>query len=347
MGKNINSLRATHMAASSNSDIFQSIREAVGQTLEMAEAESKISDETKEMLSQLMLTRKGTGEIVLDMSAHQKAQAQSNQWTNKERQEQDRYLNPTRLPQVIPGLSGLSSGQYLAFVQRPLDRSGENGPFLAKQSLRILEQYSAKELAAEKNKLFGRQQRYVAKMAIDQLLSKKHNIKDQAQLDKLRSQTSPQDQFELAASEFHITTNEVMIRLSKFAVAATLVERIKIKAIQLKKAESQFELMLRKLGSASEGAVSKTRIKEMFIGFKNDLNTLARELTKLNHFFDDIFQSMDNEKFDPAFQTYHKHAAIIDAVASRWVIIMSEAKRNDNSRSLAEQIKGMHSVFES
>ncbi|SCA57017.1 hypothetical protein MTBPR1_40040 [Candidatus Terasakiella magnetica] len=334
------------MATETSEDFFQAIREAVSQTLDMAEAQSKISDETRELLSQLILTRRGDGEIVLDMSAHQKMKAGENSWVNKERNDQDRYINPTRLPQLVPGLSGLTSGQYLAFVQRPLDRNGDNAPFLVDQSLRLYDQYHHKDLAAERNKLFGHYQRHVAKILIDDLLSKEHDTSDQEELDKLRAQTPPQKQFEMAAKALDISTTEVMNNLFKYAIALYNIERIKTKAVQLKKAQQKFELILRKLANTDSGPTAKTRVKDIFLGFQKDLTFMAKEIGYLNNkAFQPIIEKMHKESFQDQYLDLHRHGARLDALATRWVIIFNEANNQDNLRTTVEKIKGMHTVF--
>ncbi|WP_135080768.1 hypothetical protein [Terasakiella sp. SH-1] len=334
------------MATDSSEDFFQAIREAVGHTLEMAEADAKISDETKDLLSQLILTRRGDGEIVLDMSAHQRMKAGENSWVNKERTEQDRFVNPTRLPQLVPGLSGLTSGQYLAYVQRPLDRNGDNAPFLLKETLRLCRGYHPKEKAAERNKLFGQIQRYVAKTLIDQILSDEHKINDQAELDKLRTATSPQQQFEMASSVLNIPTAEVMNRMFKYAVAIHNIDRIKAKAIQIKKAQEKFELLLRKLANSDSGPSATTRVKEIFLGFKKELALMDKQVAYLGgQCLQPIITKMHRDSFDEQFLELHRHGARLDAMASRWVIIFNEANNQDNIRNTVERIKGMHKVF--
>ncbi|MDV7338131.1 hypothetical protein RYZ26_00890 [Terasakiella sp. A23] len=331
------------MAGDNNDDIFQSIRQAVGQTLEMAEAESKISDETKTLLSQLILTRRGDGEVVLDVGALQRMKAAENQWVDKERSEQDRLVNPTRLPQLVPGLNGLASSQYLAFVQRPLERNGDNAPFLEAAAHRLIDEYNEKEKAAERNKLFGTMQRYVAKMLIDALLSKEHGITDQDELDKLRDATAPKDQFALASKILGIPTNEVMNRLYKLGVALTLIEGIKMKALKIRKAEAAFEASLRKLASNDSGPTAKTRIKEIFVGFKKELDLMAKAYTQITRELSPIIEKMQKDNFDQSFSNLHRSAAVLDAMASRWVIIIGEA--NNKAHRPGEIIKGMHKVF--
>lgn len=333
------------MAGDTNADIFQTIRSAVGQTLEMAEAESKISEDTKDLLSQLVLTRRGDGEIVLDVGALQRLKAAENQWVDKERNEQDRLVNPTRLPQLVPGLSGLSSGQYLAFVQRPLEKNGDNGPFLQQAALRLVEQYSAKERMAERNRLFGQMQRHVAKLLIDEVVRKEYGLSDQAAVDQRREEIAPKDQFILAAKVLEISTAEVMGRLFKYSVALTLIERIKAKALKIRKAQPAFEATLRKLASADTGPVAKCRIKDIFLGFKQELDLMAREYTALSRQLQPLLEKMKKDSFDKSFADLHRAAARLDALASRWVIIIGEANNPDNMRAPVERIKGMHIVF--
>ncbi|WP_028877872.1 hypothetical protein [Terasakiella pusilla] len=333
------------MAGDTNADIFHTIRAAVGQTLEMAEAESKISDETKKLLSQLVLTRRGDGEIVLDVGALQRLKATDNQWVDKERNEQDRLVNPTRLPQLVPGLNGLSSGQYLAFVQRPLEKNGDNGHFLEQAALRLVEQYNVKERMAERNRLFGQMQRYVAKLLIDELLRKEHGLSDQASIDKLRDETPPKDQFILAAKVLEIPTSEVMARLFKYGVALTLIERIKVKALKIRKAQPAFEATLRKLAAEDTGPVAKSRIKDIFLGFKQELDQMAKEYTALGRQLQPIIEKMKKDNFEKSYADLHRAAARLDALASRWMIIIGEANNPDAMRTPVERIKGMHIVF--
>ncbi len=329
----------------SNDDIFHSIRVAVSQTLEMAEADSKISEETKEVLSQLILTRRGDGEIVLDVAGLQRIKAAENQWVNKDRNEQDRFVNPTRLPQLVPGLQGLQAAQYLAYVQRPLERDGDNGSFLEAAALRLYDQYHDREHAAERNRLFGQHQRYVAKLLIDSLLTKEHGVTDAAELEKLRQTTSPQDQFAMAAKELNISTTEVMNRLFKYGIALTLIERIKNKAFRIKKAESQFEGALRRLAQTDSGPAAKTRIKEIFLGFKKDLEQMGKEVANLPKELEPITTCMHKDSFEDRFSKLHRAAARLDALASRWLIIIGEANNKDKMRSDVDRIKGMHKVF--
>lgn len=333
------------MAAETNDDIFQSIRKAVGQTLEMAEAESKISPETKDLLSQLILTRRGDGEIVLDVGALQRMKATDNQWTNKERSEQDRLVNPTRLPQLVPGLSGLASSQYLAFVQRPLEKSGENGHFLENAALRLFDQYNDKEMAAERNRLFGPMQRYVAKLLIDALLKQTHKVKTPEELDNLRADTPAQKQFEMASTALDISVTEVINRMFKLGIALTLIERIKINAVKIRKAKPQFEGALRKLGATNCGPIAKSRLKEIFVGFTEELDQMAKVYTQLNKELMPITEKLKKDNFETFFSELHKTAARLDALSSRWMIIMNEANSNDNTKSPVERIKGMHKVF--
>jgi len=333
------------MATDANqNDIFQSIRNTVGQTLEMAEAESKVSAETQDLLSQLILTRRGDGEIVLDVSALQRMKAADNQWTNKERNEQDRLVNPTRLPQLVPGLQGLQSSQYLAFVQRPLERNGDNCTFLEAAALRISNQYQAKELAAERNRLFGRFQRYVAKIVMDEILTKKYNITDSAKLDELRNATPPQKQFTMAGELLEISTTEVLERLYKYAVALTLIERIKAKAIKVKKSQPSFEKSLRQLAGNNAGAASKNRIKDIFMGFHKDLEVMTKEFASLPKELSPILKKMHRDQFGTSYTSLHRHAARLDAIASRWLIIINEAE-HQSPASIVEKIKGMHKCF--
>ena len=333
------------MATEAHDDIFHSIRKVVGQTLEMAEAESKISPETKDLLSQLILTRRGDGEIVLDVAALQRMKATDNQWTNKERSEQDRLINPTRLPQLVPGLSGLASSQYLAFVQRPLEKSGENGHFLEDAALRLFDQYNDKEMAAERNRLFGPMQRYVAKLLIDALLKQTHKIKDQEELDKLRHDTPAQKQFEMASAALDISVSEVINRMFKLGIALTLIERIKIKAVKIRKAKPQFETALRKLGTSNCGPIAKSRLKDIFVGFTEELDQMAKIYTQLNKELMPITEKLKKDNFDAFFRDLHNTAARLDALASRWIIIINEANSNDNAKTPVEKIKGMHKVF--
>ena len=333
------------MAATSHDDIFQSIRNAVGKTLEMAEAESKLSDEKKSLLSQLILTRRGDGEIVLDVAALQRMKAAENQWTNKERNEQDRLVNPTRLPQLVPGLQGLQSSQYLAFVQRPLERNGDNGSFLKSSALRLVDQYNDKEHMAERNRLFGPMQRYVAKLLIDAILVMNNGKMEKEALDKLRAETPPQKQFELASNALGIPTNEVVNRLFKYGVALTLIERIKNKALKIKKSQAAFEGVLRKLAQTDSGPAAKTRIKEVFIGFKKDLDLMAKEFSNLPKELSPIIDKMSKDNFESSFDSLHRSAARLDAIASRWVIIINEANNQDKTRSPVDKIKGMHIVY--
>ncbi|NVK17095.1 MAG: hypothetical protein HWE30_00215 [Methylocystaceae bacterium] len=335
------------MAGDTNDDIFQSIRHAVGQTLEMAEAQSKISDDTKVLLSQLILTRRGDGEIVLDVGALQRLKSQENQWVNKERNEQDRLVNPTRLPQLVPGLNGLASSQYLAFVQRPLERDGDNGPFLEGAALRLVDQYNPKEKMAERNRLFGQMQRYVAKLLIDALLKQEQDIEDQAELDKLREAMPAKDQFALAAKVLDISTNEVVNRLFKYGVALTLIERIKGKALKIRKAQSGFEGILRKLANSDIGPTAKTRIKEIFLGFKQELDLMAKEYTNLSKQLQPIIEKMKKDNFDKSYSDLHRVAARLDALASRWMIIIGEANNPDTAQTPVQKVKGMHKVFTS
>lgn len=333
------------MAGETSADIFQTIRTAVGQTLEMAEAESKISDDTRKLLSQLVLTRRGDGEIVLDVGALQRLKATDNQWVNKERCEQDRLVNPTRLPQLVSGLNGLFSGQYLAFVQRPLERNGDNGPFLQEAALRLVEQYTAKERMAERNRLFGQMQRHVAKLLIDEVLRVEHGLTDQAAIDKLREEIPAKGQFTLAARVLEVSTSEVMARLFKYGVALTLIERIKAKALKVRKAQPAFEATLRKLAAADTGPVAKSRIKDIFLGFKQELDQMAKEYTALSRQLQPIIEKMKKDHFEKSFADLHRAAARLDALASRWVIIIGEANNPDNMRTPVERIKGMHTVF--
>lgn len=330
--------------ATNENDIFQSIRHAVGETLEMAEAKTKISPDTQALLAQLILTRRGDGEIVLDVGALQRMKAAENQWTNKERNEQDRLVNPTRLPQLVPGLQGLQSSQYLAFVQRPLERNGDNASFLEGAALRLAEQYHAKELASERNRLFGRSQRYVAKLVMDEILTKQHDISDPAELDKLRNALPPQKQFAMASEILEIPTTEVLDRLYKYSVALTLIERIKAKAVKVKKAQPAFEKALRQLAGNNAGAASKTRIKEIFMGFHKDLELMTKEFATLPKELSPILGKMHNNNFATSYTSLHRHAARIDAIASRWLIIINEAN-NQSPASIVEKIKGMHKCF--
>lgn len=326
-------------------DIFKSIRIAVSQTLEMAEADNKLSAEKKEVLSQLILTRRGDGEIVLDVAALQRINAAENQWADKERNEQDRFVNPTRLPQLLPGLQGLQTGQYLAYVQRPLDRNGENAPFLEAAALRLYNQYHDREMAQERNRLFGQHQRYVAKLLIDALLKAEHGVSKQDELDKLRSDMPAQKQFEMASKALDISTTEVMNRLFKYGVALTLIERIKNKALRIKKAQAQFEGVLRKLAHTDSGPAAKTRIKEIFLGFKQDLDQMGKEFTNLSKALEPIIECMHKDTFDKRFSALHQVAARLDAIASRWIIVIAEANNKDRTHSDVQKIKGMHKVF--
>lgn len=334
------------MATGSSDDIFQSIRQVVGETLEMAEAKTKISADTEILLSQMILTRRGDGEIVLDVGALQRMKASENQWTSKEKNEQDRFVNPTRLPQLIPGLQGLQSSQYLAFVQRPLERNGDNGSFLEGAALRLAEQYQDKELTNERNRLFGRFQRHVAKIIIDDVLVQEHSITKADQLDKLREATPPQAQFEMAAKVLEIPNSEIMSRIYKYSVALTLIERIKTKAIKVKKSQPSFEKSLRRLANANEGRASKTRIKEIFMGYQKDLDLMANEFSTLVQELSPILQKMHKDNFEASYSSLHRAAARLDAIASRWLIIINEAD-SQGPASTVEKVKGMHICFAS
>ena len=264
---------------------------------------------------------------------------------NKERSEQDRLINPTRLPQLLPGLKGLTSGQYLAFVQRPLERNGDNGPFLADMALRLVEQYNDKDRLAERNRLFGQMQRYVAKLLVDALIQQENGVKDQAEIDKLREAMAPKDQFALASKVLEIPTNEVVNRLFKLGVALTLIERIKGKALKIRKAQGAFEGILRKLAASDSGPTATTRIKEIFIGFKQELDLMAKEYTHLSQELQPIIDKMKKDNFDQTFADLHRAAAKLDALASRWVIIIGEANNPDTAKNPVQKIKGMHKVF--
>jgi len=332
------------METGTNTDIFHAIRSHVKQTLKMAEAQSKIADETRDLLSQLLLTRRGDGEIVLDMSAWQRLKATDNQWMDKERHQQDRFINPTRLPQLVPGLQGLSPTQYLSFVQRPLERNGDNAVHLCAQTLRYFEKYSDREMASERNKLFGRSQRYIAKLLLNELLSKEHGVTEEKELDSLRNATPPQAQFELAAKVLGISTTQVVNRLFKFAIAFTFIEGIQNKAVQIHKAKTKFEGLLRKLAASEPGPTAKTRIKEIYLGFQKDLKLMSQEIEEIKQFLTSLADKMNKDHFEEYFTNFHHIGARLDAIASRWVIIMNEANSND-ARTPVEKIKGMHKVY--
>ncbi len=332
------------MATGTNTDIFHAIRSHVKQTLKMAEAQSKIADETRDLLSQLLLTRRGDGEIVLDMSAWQRLKATDNQWMDKERHQQDRFVNPTRLPQLVPGLQGLSPTQYLSFVQRPLERNGDNAVHLRAQTLRYFEKYSDREMTTERNKLFGRSQRYIAKLLLNELLAKEHGVTEEKELDSLRNATPAQAQFELAAKVLGISTTQVMNRLFKYAVALTFIEAIQNKANQIQRAKTKFEGLLRKLAASEPGPTAKTRIKEIYLGFQKDLKLMSQEIDEINQFLKSLITKMKKEDFEEHFFSFHRIGARLDAIASRWVIIMNEANSND-ARTPVEKIKGMHTVY--
>jgi len=335
---------APPMTMGPNNDIFGAVRSHVKQTLKMAEAESKITDDTRDLLSQLLLTRRGDGEIVVDMSAWQRLKATDNQWADKERCQQDRFINPTRLPQMIPGLQGLSPTQYLSFVQRPLERNGDNAPHLVAQTLRYYDQYNTREQANERNRLFGRSQRYIAKLLINELLAKEHGCDDITKLDELRTATAPKVQFEMAAQALDISTTQVMNRLFQYAIALTQIETVKAKAIQIQNAKSKFEVLLRKLASGDTGPTAKTRIKEIFLGFQKDLKIMDREIAQIDDFLSDLTPKMHKDSFDDYFNEFHRIGARLDALASRWVIIINEAG-NNGPRTAVERVKGMHLVY--
>ncbi len=335
------------MAKDIQGDIFHAIRATVGQTLEMAEAETKVSAETRDMLAQLVLTRRGDGEIVLDVAALQRMKAQDNQWVDKKRSDQDRFVNPTRLPQLIPGLSGLTPSQYLAFVQRPLERNGDNSTFLKAQTLRLYDEYSEKEKLPERNKLFGHMQRYVAKLLIDELLVAEHKTQEQDKIDELRNSMAAAQQFELAAKALDIQATDVVNRLFKYGVALTLIERIKNKARQIKKAQPKFEVTLRKIANTDIGPTAKTRIKEIFLGFQKELEVMTKEYVQLNKFMTPVVPKLHKDSFEKEFSLLHIYAARLDAIASRWVIIFNEANNALTSASVVEKVKGMHKVYSS
>ncbi|WP_419798058.1 MAG: hypothetical protein ACNI26_17650 [Terasakiella sp.] len=332
------------MATGTNTDIFHAVRSHVKQTLKMAEAQSKIANETRDLLSQLLLTRRGDGEIVLDMSAWQRLKATDNQWMDKERHQQDRFVNPTRLPQLVPGLQGLSPTQYLSFVQRPLERNGDNAVHLCAQTLRYYDQYSDREMASERNKLFGRSQRYIAKLLLNELLSREHDVTEEKELDALRNATSAQAQFELAAKVLGISTTQVMNRLFKYAIALTFIETIQNKALQIHKAKTKFEGLLRKLAASEPGPTAKTRIKEIYLGFQKDLKLMSQEIDQINQFLKSLTAKMNKDNFDDQFIEFHRIGARLDAIASRWIIIISEANSN-GARTPVEKIKGMHTIY--
>lgn len=325
-------------------DLFQSIRNAVGKSLGIAEAETKLTGETRDVLSQLILTRRGDGEVVLDVAALKRASGEGHQWTSKEEQAQDRLINPTRLPQMLPSLQGLQSSQYLSFVQRPLERDGSNGKFLQDASLRLVAQYQAKDLAKERTRLFGHFQRYVAKLVIDDVLKAKHQIENPEELDKLRSETPPQQQFELASQVLETTTANVMNRLFKYAVALTLIERIKAKAAKVTKARPALESTFRKMGTQCSSAIAKNRLKDLFLGYQKDMQTLNQEYASLNALLIPILDKMRDDTFEPAYLNLHMQAAKIDAIATLWSIILADLK-NPSSKGVTEQIKNMHTVF--
>lgn len=337
---------ATAMATGSNQDIFYQIRQHVSQTLKMAEAQSKITNDTRDLLGQLILTRRGDGQVVLDMGALQRLKATENQWTDRERSQQDRFINPTRLPQMVPGLSGLSPAQYLSFVQRPLELNGDNAPFLEAQTLRLFNQYSQKEQAANRNRLFGHTQRFVAKLLIDELLTQEHGPQNDEQLNALRSAIPAQTQFEMASKALNISTTQVMNRLFKYGIALHLVDSIKAKALQVQKAQPKFENTLRKLANSDTGPTARTRIKEIFLGYQKDQKKMTADINNLGKVMQPILPKLHKETFETEFSNLHRQAAQLDARVSRWVIIMNEAF-SQSSRTPVEKIKGMHAVYTS
>lgn len=333
------------MAQENSCDIFHDIREAVSQTLEMAEARSKLSEETLETLAHLLLTRRGDGEIVLDVAGLQRMKAAENQWVDKDRNEQDRLVNPTRLPQLVPGLSGLTPGQYLAFVQRPLDRNGDNAPFLEATAKRLFQQYSGKEHIQARNKLFGPMQQKVAKILIDDLLGRELQITDPKKAEEWRTTTPAQSQFEMAAQHLNMKATEVLNHIFQIAVALTLIERIKAKALKIKSAKEPFEKVLRRLAGSDCGPTAKNRIKDIFLGYQKDLELMGGEIKELNACMLPMSQKLKAENFSESFTHLHRIAARLDALTSRWTIIITHGNNPDKILTDVDRIKGMHKVL--
>lgn len=313
-----------------------SLRDAVGRTLEQATNDSRIGEDTKAILAELVLTYRGDGEEVLDVVALLRRKAADSQWMNEERIQQERYINPTRLPMMMTGLSGVGSDYYLTYVQRPLDAMGANGPLLAKQAQRLADQYRDKSKAEERTRLFGGAQRALAKTVFEACAS---------QTGKDMSGLSSHDQFAVAAELLHCPQGTLMANFYRLAVALSATERLKAKATRLIKAAPNFQEKMRKLAGGDIGVANTNRLRDLMRGFKSDLGRLQGLQQAMVGSIFPVLEKLQGDRFNQTFEDLHVEAARFDAVLTRWTIILTEAGNPDPTRPVVNRIRGMHEVM--
>jgi len=156
---------------------------------------------------------------------------------------------------------------------------------------------------------------------------------------------SSQDQFEIAAVQLEMTQGAMMSNFYTLAVALYRIDRMKVKAAKIMKLAPDFQQKLRKLASGEVGLANANRLKDMMRGFKADVLALQTLQKDLQEAVFPVLEKLKGERFEETFLDLHVKAARFEAVASRWIIIITEANNPDQTRPIVNRIKGMHEVM--